>query len=236
MHASCGEGCNVGCFDVIGLFLALALQSASPPSPEALARIAPVEAAIKSARQAQSQLPPPANDAERLLRMLEVEQAARNAMNTIDLHDLPKPDRDAAFQAMWAPVHAVDAANQASLLQMLPPEGWFYASKYGPEAANAAFLIVQHGNLDLWRRFVPVLEPLVAAREVQGPAYALMFDRLALSEGRPQRYGSQMSCKAGKFVVSALEDPDHVEDRRKAMGFTETLAEYTKHFEHYPPC
>lgn len=168
--------------------------------------------------------------------MLEVEQAARNAMTPIDLHDLPKPDRDAAFQAMWAPVRAVDKANQASLLRMLPPEGWFYASKYGPEAADAAFLIVQHGDLDLWRRFVPVLEPLVAAGEVKGPAYALMFDRLARNEGRPQRYGSQMTCKAGKFVVDTLEDPDRVDDRRKAMGFTETLAEYAKHFADYPPC
>lgn len=119
---------------------------------------------------------------------------------------------------------------------MLPSEGWFYASRYGPEAANAAFLIVQHGNPELWRRFVPVLGPLVAKGEVIGPAYALMFDRLAISEGRPQRYGSQMTCKDGKFIADALEDPAHIEERRKAMGFTETLAKYAQRFENYPPC
>jgi len=223
---------------MVGFFMSLALAFQVTPalSSEVAARIAPVEVAIRSVRQAQSRRPPPANDAEKLTRMAEVEQAARNAMVEIDLHDLPKPERDAAFQAMWAPVLAVDKANQATLLEMLPPEGWFYASRYGPEAANAAFLIVQHGNPELWRRFVPVLGPLVAKGEVSGTAYALMFDRLALSEGRPQRYGSQMTCKAGKFVVDALEDPAHVEERRKAMGFTETLAEYAQRFASYPPC
>lgn len=220
------------------LLLAMILALQAPPalSPDAAARIAPVAAAIKSVQDAQSRLPPPANDGEALVRMVDVEQAGRLAMIKVDLHDLPKPERDMAFGAMWAPINAVDKANQDRLLAMLPPEGWFYASKYGAEASKSAFLIVQHGDLDLWRRFVPVLEPLVAKGEVKGPDYALMFDRLAISEGRPQRYGSQMVCKGGKYVVDTLEDPSHVEERRKAMGFDETLAAYVQHFANYPPC
>lgn len=214
----------------------LALQAAPALSPEAAARIASVEAAIQLAQQRQASLPPPSGDAEKLLRMVEIEQAARKAEMSVDLHDLPKPERDAAFAAMWAPITAVDKANQASLLAMLPPEGWFYSSKYGPAASNAAFLIIQHGDLDLWRRFVPVLEPLVAKGEVPGEAYGMMFDRLAIREGRPQRYGSQMTCRAGKFVVDTLEDPTRVDERRRAIGFRQNLAEYEQLFASYPPC
>ncbi|WP_454713757.1 DUF6624 domain-containing protein [Caulobacter segnis] len=214
----------------------LTLQAPPALSPDAAARIAPVAAAIKSVQDAQSRLPPPANDGEALVRMVDVEQAGRRAMMKVDLHDLPQPERNAAFQAMWGPISAIDKANQHRLLAMLPPEGWFYKSKYGSDAAEAAFLIVQHADLDLWRRFVPVLEPLVAKGEVKGSEYALMFDRLALKEGRPQRYGSQLTCKDGKFVVDTLEDPDHVDERRKAMGFDTTLAENAKRFADLPPC
>lgn len=220
------------------MLLVQAAPSSGPPplAPAVAARIAPVAQAIEAERAAQAALPSPAGDAERLVRMARLEQAGRTAMIAIDLHDLPQPERDMARAAMWAPINFVDQANRTALLQMAPPEGWFYVSRYGKPAANAAFLIVQHGDLDLWRRFVPILEPLVAKGEVDGQAYGLMYDRLAIHEGRPQRYGSQMTCKAGRFVVDTLEDPAHVDQRRKAMGFVQTLAEYEQNFANYPPC
>lgn len=119
---------------------------------------------------------------------------------------------------------------------MVPPEGWFKKSVYGEQAAGAAFLIIQHSDLENWRRFVPVLEPLVAQGEVDGQSYGLMYDRLAINEGRPQRYGTQMTCKDGRWVVDKLEDPERVDERRSAMNFPGTMAEYEAHFRTYPPC
>lgn len=65
-----------------------------------------------------------------------------------------------------------------------------------------------------------------------------MFDRLAVAEGRPQRFGTQVVCVDGKQVVDwpNIEDPDNVEERRRAMGFTTTLSEYQALFADYPPC
>ena len=54
---------------------------------------------------------------------------------------------------------------------------------------------------------MPVLEPLVVTGEVDGQSFGLMYDRLAVNEGRPQRYGSQMKCEAGRYVPEPLEDP-----------------------------
>ena len=73
---------------------------------------------------------------------------------------------------------------------------------------------------------------------MRGESYGLMYDRLAINEGRPQRYGTQMTCKAGKFVIDLenLEDPENVEERRRAMGFRWTLSEYQALFDDYPPC
>lgn len=66
---------------------------------------------------------------------------------------------------------------------------------------------------------------LVAKGEASGESYALMYDRLAISEGRPQRYGSQLRCQGGKLAPYPLEDPGQVEAWRKAMGMPFTYAD-----------
>lgn len=226
--------------------LMLAGCSQAPPSPDrephisaqAAALIAPVGEAIEAEKARQAALPPAANDRERLERMGRLDQVGRRAANSVDLSGLPLTERAGASAALWAPVSAQDDLLLEELLTMIPPEGWFRKSVYGEQAAGAAFLIVQHSGLEHWRRFVPILEPLVAAGEVDGEEYGLMYDRLAMNEGRPQRYGTQMTCKAGKWVIDRdnLEDPENADARRAAMGFGWTLAEYEAIFAKYPPC
>lgn len=204
-------------------------------SPEARIVIAPVAAAIAKVRADQAKLPPPKDDTERLLRMRALDQAPRAAMGEIDFSKVPAADRRNATTAIWQQMIAIDEAHEKALMAMLPPEGWFTISRYGREASEAAFLIIQHSNPDLWRRFVPVLEQLAAKGEVAGGNYALMYDRLALNDGRMQRYGSQMTCKDGKYVPLPLEDPERVDERRAALGMP-PYAEHLKRFANNPPC
>ena len=207
-------------------------------SPQARALIAPVAEAIEAEEARQAALPPPVDVSERLVRMGQLDQAARSVVVTIDLSGLPEEERQAAFDAMAAPIQALDDRLLAELLTLLPPEGWFTVDVYGERASGAAFLIIQHSDLEQWRRFVPVLEPLALAGEIDGQEYGLMYDRLAVSEGRPQRYGTQMACKAGRLVIDwdNLEDPENAEARREALGFNWTLSEYEASFSDYPPC
>jgi len=225
---------------MIALLLAavLIVQEPAPLSPEARALIAPVAEALAAEDARQGQLPPAASDRERLERMAVLDQVGRRALTQIDLSVLPEGERQAATKAMWEPLGAMDERLLTELLTMIPAEGWFRKSVYGERAAGAAFLIIQHSDLEQWRRFLPVLEPLVAEGEVDGEEYGLMYDRLAVNEGRPQRYGTQMTCKAGKFVVDwdNLEDPANADERRRALGFSWTLAEYEALFADYPPC
>lgn len=224
---------------MLAILIAVMLGASDAPtlSPQAAALIAPVRAAVDAERRARAALPPPANDSEKLERMGRMDQVGRRVLTGINLHLLPPEEIKTARKAMWSSIEEADAENEAALLAMVPPEGWFLKSRYGTKAAYAAFHIVQHSDVPLWKRFVPVLEPLVAKGEVDGQSYGLMYDRLALNEGRPQRYGSQMTCKAGKWTVDTLEAPETVDERRKAMGFLDTLAEYEHHFQTaYPPC
>jgi len=225
---------------MIALLVAALLTFQEPVSlsPEARALIAPVAEAIAAEEARQAALPPAADDRERLERMGVLDQVGRRALNPIDLSGLPEAERRVAEAAMWTPLMAMDDRLLAELLPMVPAEGWFRKSVYGEQAANAAFLIIQHSNVEQWRRFVPILEPLVATGEINGSQYGLMYDRLAINEGRPQRYGTQMTCKAGKFVVDwdNIEDPANADARRAALGFHGTLAEYEQVFADYPPC
>ena len=216
----------------------LMMQDLAALSPEARALIAPVAEAVAAEEARQAALPPPANDRERLERMGVLDQVGRRALTPIDLSVLPEDQRQAATSAMWTQLMAIDKRLLDELLTMVPEEGWFLKSVYGEQASKAAFLIIQHSDVENWRRFVPILEPLVARGEVEGQSYGLMYDRLAVNEGRPQRYGTQMACKGGKWVIDRenLEDPENADARRAAMGFHGTLAEYEAIFAGYPPC
>ena len=59
-----------------------------------------------------------------------------------------------------------------------------------------------------------------------------MEDRVALAEGRPQTYGSQLRQNGNdsRLFVSPLLDPDHVDERRAAIGLP-PMAEYLKHWK-----
>lgn len=223
-------------FACLLLIAAPAMAAEASLSPQALALIAPVREALDAERARQAALPPATNDADRLLRMGAMDQVGRRVLTKIDLTTLSPGEIAAARKAMWAPIEAADDENLKALLKMVPPEGWFLKSRYGDKAASAAFHIIQHSDVAQWKRFVPVLEPLVVTGEVDGQAFGLMYDRLAINEGRPQRYGSQMTCEAGKWVPEKLEDPARVEEWRKAMGFPQTFAEYLEHWKTYPPC
>lgn len=220
------------------LFAVLSIQTAPAISDQARALVAPVAEAIAAEEARQAALPPPATVSERLERMGRLDQAGRGAAVAIDLSVLPESERGAASYALWAPVSSMDARLLAELLTLVPEKGWFTVDQYGERASNAAFLIIQHSDVEQWRRFVPMLEPLALAGEIDGQDYGLMYDRLAVNEGRPQRYGTQMTCKAGKIVVdwANIEDPANVDARRAALGFPWTLAEYEAVFADYPPC
>lgn len=192
--------------------------------------VALVLGALEEVRAKQAALPPPTSDSEKLLRMAELEQAPRLAMSRLDLGALGEAEKQVLWGKVWPEVSSVDQANQEQLLAMVPEQGWFPISVYGHDAAIAAFLIVQHSDETLWRRFLPAIEQMVKTGEADGQSFALMYDRLALSEGRPQRYGSQMSCKDGRYQVSEpVEDWSAIDELRASVGLS-TLQENLERF------
>jgi hypothetical protein len=126
----------------------------------------------------------------------------------------------------------IDADNTAYMKSVIDKHGWPGKSMVGDDGALAAFLMVQHADRDpaFQKKCLPLMEAAVLAKEASASQLALLTDRVLLAEGKQQRYGSQFTVVDGKSVPRPIEDPEHVDARRAAVGLP-PLAEYAKQME-----
>jgi hypothetical protein len=109
--------------------------------------------------------------------------------------------------------------------------GWIDVERFGHGASNAAFLIVQHSwDVPLMLAVLPRLKKDVDAGLMGSDAYALLYDRLQLALGLPQRYGTQIGRDThGYAIVLPVEAPARVEELRRQRGLI-PLTDYVKVF------
>lgn len=134
---------------------------------------------------------------------------------------LSDPARRYAYQIVSLDGCGVDEANTAWFKTVLKTHGWFTIAKDGKDADTAAFLLVQHADRDpaFQAEVLPMLEKLALEGQARPPNYALLFDRVAVAQKRPQRYGSQGRCNdAGAWAPFETEDPATLDQRRATMG------------------
>ena len=177
--------------------------------------------AVIKAEQARQAALMQASPGERLVRMAEQEQVAREALYGLDFESLDMAERRTALNACWSLVEAIDRKNQAGLKALLPADGgWFGRTSWGEDAARAAWLITVHAVNDrrLMREAATRMAPLVADAEVLPAWYASVVDRLAVLEDRPQSFGTQPVCRAGAWVMGEVEDPAGLDTRRAELG------------------
>jgi uncharacterized protein DUF6624 len=126
-------------------------------------------------------------------------------------------------------VHSLDRANTAWLKRVVRKYGWPGKSLVGKDGAFAAWLLVQHADLDpgFQRRCLKLMEKAVKAGEASGQDYAYLVDRVRTKDGKPQLYGTQLKFVDGKYVPLPIEDEANVDKRRAAVGLP-TIAEYLK--------
>jgi uncharacterized protein DUF6624/alpha/beta hydrolase family protein len=154
---------------------------------------------------------------DELLRMAEEDQAARRAAGAANFKDTAANER----------MKAIDVKNTARMKELVAQVGWPTKTLVGERGARAAWLLVQHADLDVafQRQCLPLMEKSVAAGEGSPKDLAYLTDRVLVAEGKPQRYGSQFHMVEGKLVPRPIEDEANVDARRAAVGLG-TMAEY----------
>jgi len=124
--------------------------------------------------------------------------------------------------AGYAPaMEAVHGRNAERLTAILSERGWPGKSLVGEDGARAAWLIVQHaiGDPALQRASLRMIEEAAARGDADPAEAAYLEDRIRFFERRPQRHGTQFDWdEDGRMSVWVLEDPEHVDEYRRAVG------------------
>jgi len=123
---------------------------------------------------------------------------------------------------------AVDQNNTRRTKQIVAKYGWPGKSLVGEDGARAAWLLLQHADLNraFQKRVLPLLHAAAAKGEARKQDLAYLTDRVLSGEGKKQIYGTQITMNAqGEFVARPTQDEANVDARRKAMGLP-SMAEY----------
>jgi len=124
-------------------------------------------------------------------------------------------------------MEALHLKNAARLRQIITDHGWPAEDIVGKEGTEAAWMIAQHavGEPDFQRLVLRLLQECATARRAPAWHAAYLEDRIALHEGRPQRYGSQWvdDPHDGRARPWKLADPDRVNQFRAAVGLDPLL-------------
>jgi len=127
-----------------------------------------------------------------------------------------------------ARMQAVDAKHTARMKAIIAEHGWPGRSLVGEDGAGAAWLLVQHADASFMAQCMPLMEHAVSAGEASAKDYAYLLDRVCMNQGKPQVYGTQFTSGAdGKLVLYSVEDAEHVDERRRAVGLG-SMAEYER--------
>lgn len=133
------------------------------------------------------------------------------------------PVRDQArIDSLIRKMQLVDSINQVAISDILDNHGFVGTGKVG-NACAVFWLVIQHAPVELQKKYFNLFEQAARSGDIALEQVAMMDDRIAMHEGRPQRYGSQIV--DGKLYQ--LLDATKVDLWRKEMGMT-PLDDYLK--------
>lgn len=178
-------------------------------------------------------LPLAAQDLDSLLRVVhDRDQAVRQEV--IRLSRQTPPPVDSLMEA-YARLQETDAANQRIVSELLE-EGWPEA--ISSEASETIWLVIDHADLTMQRRWLPLVEEQVEVGRISMSNYVTLLDRVLMREGLPQRYGTQTLSRtrlvegdsSGMERVSyvwPVEQPGLLDSLRASVGLV-PIGEYVK--------
>lgn len=152
-------------------------------------------------------------------------EAARTALIDGAVTDFAVRGKLAASGALFEGYHpemeAVHLDNARLLDRVIEAHGWPDRRRFGDEGAAAAFVILQHAisRPDLQRRGLELIVEAVERGEANAIDAAYLADRIAVMEGRAQRFGTHFDWDdAGQLSPAPMREPETIDERRAQIG------------------
>lgn len=113
--------------------------------------------------------------------------------------------------------------------------GWLTISKFGEDVSYQAGILITHTqDKEFAQKCLKLMEENI--EDIEKTNFALVYDKVMLSAGKPQRYGTKLKSyfkddgSVVTEVVMPLEDPENIEVLRKQVGLS-PLDEYMRNSE-----
>jgi hypothetical protein len=131
------------------------------------------------------------------------------------------------MKTLFKNMSAADSLNLLKVAAIIDKFGWLGADEIGKSGNTTLFMVIQHSGIQTQDKYLPVMRAAAANGKAALKSLALLEDRVALSHGNRQLYGSQViwDMKTNHYQVAPLENPEGVDKRRAAMGLP-SMTEY----------
>lgn len=103
--------------------------------------------------------------------------------------------------------------------------------KLSKESYETIWLVIDHASLEKQEKYLPIIEEMNSRKILSKSRYAILYDRIAMKQNRPQRFGTQtiqiVSDNTMQNYVWPVENPDILDSLRISLNLN-SIAEYIK--------
>ena len=128
-------------------------------------------------------------------------------------------EKDQTKKSDQEKLHKVYEEHRVKLCQILKTQGWPTTASVDQEGMFAAFQILKNaGTFELQRDLLSVIVAAIKKDPLQKPEFAGLYDRLRVSAGMKQLFGTQAVSSGGFLVLYPVEDEAKLDARRAEFG------------------
>lgn len=124
-----------------------------------------------------------------------------------------------------------DSSNIIFMESVFAKYGYPGKTLVGEGTNEVAWFVVQHSQKI--EKYLPLIKQAGEAGEITQIRVAMMEDRFLMYQGKEQIYGTQVIFKTltdgtSGNIIFPIKDPEHVNERRKKMGFETTIEAFAQ--------
>ena len=147
--------------------------------------------------------------------LVKTAQKQRDLLQEVVAEDL----RNKSDQEKLRKLYQKDATR---LCEIVKTSGWPNSESVGAPGIAALFQLLRNSpSFELQRDLLPVIVAAIKKDPRQKPEFAALYDRLRVSAGMKQLFGTQGMSRGGFTVLYPIEDEARVDARRAQFGLVD---------------